>query len=102
MPQMTAYMTMPVCEDEDLSEAEVQIDVDYTISSHGHPGSYWEPPEGPEIEIDVARMPDGAEFCPILGFCEELVDQACERLHDDIYDYDECRADDRRHGFDQL
>lgn len=74
-----------------LDEDETDITVEYSASG-GHPGSWDEPPEGPEIEIVSAWIDDGTEQCIDVTLTDAEVQKFTEWLQenheDDEPDYD--------------
>jgi NADPH-dependent ferric siderophore reductase len=68
--EMSHHMTYTIC---DYDDNETEIDVSYTIHG-GSPGSYWEPPEPPEVEIVSTDPP--------IELTAELSDKIIEFIHE--------------------
>jgi hypothetical protein len=91
--RFTAYLNLTeefgdACLTRDGEDIEFEFDVGVTIYP-GHSGTFWDPPESAQIEVDKATYPNGKPM-RLSGVLEQkLSDQAHDRAADGDFDPDD-------------
>lgn len=85
---ISTVIMVPNPNPEEYESDEMELDVEAELYCEaGFSGSYWQPPEGPEVVLQYIHMPDGQKLTPAqLKLTSEQIEDIQNQAADELCD----------------